>query len=215
MAKYFRFFPKTSYTLANNATSVDTITNLMTRFNFDEKFKENTAAYYNYSVKDGETPEMIADKVYGSSEKHWIILNYNDIKHPQFDWILDSNSLNNFIEKKYVVNANTQAGQTGLEWAKQNTYGYYNKKTTYNDKLNKVITIEDIQIDANTYANTQVSSTNTYTLADNNRIRIETLKYSKSYFDYEQDKNEEKRQIKLLKADFVSSVEEELRRVVQ
>jgi hypothetical protein len=214
MAKYFNFFPTTAYTLANNSTSVEVVTNLMTRFNFDPAFKQNSSVYYDYRIKDGETPEIIADKIYGSSEKHWVILNYNDIQHPQFDWLMDTNSLYLYIDKKYEPRANSQMGQTGMDWASTNVYSYYNKKTTINDKTNKVILVEDIAIDANTYANTATSSTNSYTLQDGNRIRIETVKYFKTHYEYEVDKNEEKRTIKILRSEFIAEVENELRRVV-
>lgn len=213
MAKYFKYFPKTIYTLANNATSVESVTNIMTRVNFDETFINNSAVYYNYRIKDGETPEMLADMIYGSSEKHWIILNYNKIYHPQFDWVLDTNAFNSYVEGKYISRANTQIGQTGIEWAKQNVYGYYNKTTQTNVKLNKEISVDIVKIDANTYANTASSTTNTLTLQDGNIIKIDTIKYSKSYLEYEDELNEEKRIIKILKPEFAPVAEEELRRV--
>jgi hypothetical protein len=214
MAKYFNYFPKTIYTLANNSTSVESITNIMARFNFDKTFVENSAVFYNYRIKDGETPEMIADKVYGSSEKHWIILNYNNIMHPQMDWVLDTNAFNRYVEDKYVSRANTQIGQTGIQWAKQNDYAYYNKITQTNVRLNKEISVDIVQLDANTYANTATSSTNTLTLQDGNIIRIDTLKYSTTYLQYEDELNESKRNIKVLKPEFSSVAEEELRRVI-
>ena len=213
MAKYFKYFPKTVYTLANNATSVDSVTNIMTRVNFDETFVNNSAVYYNYRIKDGETPEMLADKIYGSSEKHWIILNYNKIYHPQFDWVLGTNAFNSFVEEKYISRANTQIGQTGIEWAKQNVYGYYNKTIQSNVKLNREISVDITQIDANTYANTATSTTNTLTLQDGNIIKIDTIKYTKSYLEHEDELNEQKRIIKILKPEFTSAVEDELKRV--
>ena len=127
-------------------------------------------------------------------------------------YMVDATVLNKFIESKYVVNANTQAGQTGTQWAKENVYGYFNRITQTNDKLNTVISIDEIQLDANTYANTATSSTNTYTLQDGNRVRIETVKFQKSYFEYEDDLNEEKRLIKIVKPEFVADIEEEFRK---
>jgi hypothetical protein len=212
MAKYFKLFPKTFYTLANNATSVETVTNVIARYNFDDAFKNNSAVYYNYRVRDGETPEIIADKLYGSSEKHWVILSYNDIYHPQFDWVLESASLNRFIENKYLPSANTLAGQTGTQWANANVYGYFNKITQTNTKVNKVVSVEDIQLDANTYANTATATTNTYTLQDNNIIKIDTVKYTKTYFEYEEELNESKRIIKVVKPEFVADIEDSLRK---
>jgi hypothetical protein len=213
MAKYFKYFPKTIYTLKDNATSVDSVTNIMTRFNFDKTFSENSAIFYNYRVKDGETPEMLADKIYGSSEKHWIILNFNNIFHPQLDWVLDSNAFNRYVNEKYSSRANTQIGQTGLEWAKENVYGYYNKTTQISVSLNRELAVDIVELDANTYANTATSTTNTITLQDGNQIRIDTIKYSKTYLEYEDEKNEEKRIIKILKPEFSASAEDELRKV--
>lgn len=215
MAKYFKYFPKTIYTLANNATSVDTVTNLITRFNFDSEFVKNSAAFYSYRVKDGETPEIIADKVYGSSEKHWVILNYNNIVHPQFDWVLDSNSFNSYIEKKYKSRANSIISQTGTQWAKQTVHSYYNRTTQTSVKLNKVLSVEEVEIDANTYANTESSTSSTFTLQDGAIIKIDTLKHFKTYLEYEDDLNESKRTIKLMKPEFVSVVEDELKRIVK
>jgi hypothetical protein len=51
-------------------------------------------------------------------------------------------------------------------------------------------------------------------LADSKIITIAVSKESQSYYDYEMELNESKRKIKLLKPDFVSSVEQEFRRVI-
>ncbi len=77
MAKYFNYFPKTIYNL-DNSGSLDSITNLTINFSFDKNILENAVLYYEYDVQDGETPEVVAHKVYGSSEKHWIILKMKD-----------------------------------------------------------------------------------------------------------------------------------------
>ena len=69
-----------------------------------------------------------------------------------------------------------------------------------------------LQIDANTYANVAATTSN-LTLDDGNSITITTTKETKSYYDYEIEENEAKRTIKLLKPEFVSSIEEELRNV--
>lgn len=211
MAKYFSYFPKTYYTLENNSRSVDVVTNVMSRFTFNEAFKNNTAVYYNYRIKDGETPEMIANKIYGSSEKHWIILNYNDIVHPQFDWPLSTRAFNKFVDKKYSAEANTQLNETGLSWSNENIYAQYITITQYNDRTQEKLTENIIQIDSSVYANTDISVVETYNLQDGNRIRNETVKSEKTYYQHEEDENEKKRLIKLLKPEFVDAVEQEFR----
>ena len=71
-----------------------------------------------------------------------------------------------------------------------------------------------IELDANTYANVATSSA-TYTLADGTTT-VETItKEKQTYYDYEMEVNEAKRDIKLLKNDFVSIVEKEFRKVIK
>jgi hypothetical protein len=69
-----------------------------------------------------------------------------------------------------------------------------------------------VQVDANTYANVSVSSSNV-TLNDGNQITISTTKESKTYYDYELEENENKRQIKILRPEFVFGLEQELKNV--
>lgn len=213
MAKYFNYFLKTVYFLDDDKTSLDVVTNLTTKFKFDNTFKENTVVYYDYVVNDGETPEIIADKIYGSSERHWIILALNDIVHPQFDWPLEQKSLIKFIDKKYKDRANTANGQTGLSWSQSNYKDYFITETITDLNTNST-TIYVNEITAQSYANTTDTATN-YTLSDGTNVNISKVKSRKSYYDYEIDNNESKRNIKLLKNEFISLIEEEFKNIIQ
>jgi hypothetical protein len=212
MAKYFNYFPKTYYTNSNTASTLDSVTNILSKFKFQSEFKNNSVVYYEYDISDGETPEMLAHKFYGSSEKHWIILALNDIVNPQMDWPLEQKSLINFIDKKYESIANTLSGQTGLEWATENIHSYYKIERRTNISLGTYIE-EKIQIDANTYANV-VSSTSNYTLSDNSVMKKDITKTLLTYLEYEFENNDSKRTIKILKPEFSGSVEQEFRRVI-
>lgn len=211
MAKYFTLFPKTYY-LANDDVLVY-LTKLNTRFAFEETFKENTSLYYNYSVTDADTPESIAYKLYGSPERHWMILLLNDIVDPMYDWPLNQRSLIKYIESKYSANANTANGQTGIEWSQANTKEYY-KVLTKTDILSNTVVIEKFQVDANTYANVTVETALT-TLADGSQVSLVTSKETKTYYDYEIQVNEAKRTIKILKPEFASAVDEEFNKVIR
>jgi hypothetical protein len=101
MAKFFNYFPKTVYTANTNSSGLDTVTNIISRFGFEQKLKDNSAAFYKYSIQDSDTPEIIAHKFYENSERHWIVLMFNDILDPQFDWPLDYKTLISFIDEKY------------------------------------------------------------------------------------------------------------------
>ena len=108
MPKYFNYFPKTVYSNGINPTSVDVITNIMSKFAFESTFKNNTVVFYEYVITDGETPESIAHKIYGDSEKHWIILTLNDIYNPQTEWPLEQRTFIRYINKKILRSGKCQ-----------------------------------------------------------------------------------------------------------
>jgi hypothetical protein len=211
MAKYFSKFPKTYYSLENTPYNLDVVTNIISRFSFEQSFKDNTSIYEKYNVQESDTPEIIASKIYDSPERHWIVLMMNDIVDAQYDWPLEYRTLTAFINDKYTANANTAAGQTGLMWSQENTHSYYSveKRTTIRTGD---FSEKKVRVDANTYANVVISSTNKI-LSDGNEIKIDTSKESISYYTYEIDENESKRQIKILKPEFAYALEQELKAV--
>jgi hypothetical protein len=220
MADYFNNFPLTFYSSgANNVTSVDTVTNIIARFGFESTLKENSSAFYPYFIKDSDTPEIIATKIYNNPERHWIVLMFNDIMDPQYEWPLSYEVFNEYVDKKYSgpSYANNSISGAGLSWAKSgvNVQAYYKIVTrTSNRKTpeNKTIT-ERIQLDANTYANV-ITSTATYTLSTGEIITETITKETKTYYQYENDINDEKRKIKILKPEFVSQVMKEFKSVI-
>lgn len=214
MAKYFNYFPQVPYTSTTQGPGVDTVTNIISRFSFEKELKENTNAFYKYTIKDSDTPEIIAHKFYGHSERHWIVLMFNDIIDPQFDWPLQYKSFIDFVSEKYSANgaANTTV-QTGLEWAQDvnNVQSYHKIITRTSSDGTKIE--EKIEVDANTYVNVGASET-AYTLSDGSSITETISTSTKTWYDYENELNEAKREIKLLKTDFISAVEKEFKRVI-
>jgi hypothetical protein len=216
MAKFFNYYPKTYYTSNNNSSSLDTVTNIVARFGFEDKLKENSSAFYKYSIKDSDTPEIIADKFYGNVERHWIVLLFNDIIDPQYNWPLDSRTLIKYIDKKYSANqyadtANTSV--TGISWAQNISHVQAYYKIITRTSADGTDIVEKITVDANTYANIAATSIS-YTLNNASSITQTVSKTSQTYYDYELELNEAKREIKLLKGDFVSEVEKEFKRVI-
>ena len=55
------------------------VTNLLRRVALRQKVSADVLVFDYYDVKDGETPEIIAHKLYGDSELHWVILLINNI----------------------------------------------------------------------------------------------------------------------------------------
>ena len=216
MAKFFNYYPKTFYTSNNNSTGIDTVTNIIARFAFEKSLKENSSAFYKYTIKDSDTPEIIAHKFYDHSERHWIVLLFNDIIDPQYDWPLQSDTLIDYINTKYstVEYANTaNTLVTGLSWAQNISHVQAYYKIITRTSADGTDIVEKITVDANTYANIAATSIS-YTLNNASSITQTVSKTTQTYYDYELELNEAKREIKLLKGDFVSEVEKEFKRVI-
>lgn len=211
MAGYFSRFPKLFFSI-NDGQTVDRVTNIMSKFSLNESIKENTAVYYEYDVNESDTPEIVAHKMYGSAQRQWIVLMMNNIVDPQYDWPLTTITLNNFIDAKYsnTQYANSNTSGAGLSYASSNIHSYYKIITTTIPNGSKIT--NEYQVDANTYANVTVSSSSV-TLQDNNVITISTTKTTKTYYEHETGINESKRKIKLLKPEFVVTLEDEIKRV--
>jgi len=216
MSKFFNYYPKTFYTSNNNSAGIDTVTNIIARFAFEKSLKENSSAFYKYTIKDSDTPEIIAHKFYDHSERHWIVLLFNDIIDPQYDWPLQSDTLIDYINTKYstVEYANTaNTLVTGLSWAQNISHVQAYYKIITRTSADGTDIVEKITVDANTYANIAATSIS-YTLNNASSITQTVSKTTQTYYDYELELNEAKREIKLLKGDFVSEVEKEFKRVI-
>jgi hypothetical protein len=221
MAKYFNYFPRTLYSLEDKGTKLDSITNVIARFGFEDQLKENSAAYYKYQIKESDTPEIIASKFYDSSERHWIVLLFNNILDPQWDWPLNDRTFNQYVNSKYSTSEYADTANTsvsGLSWSRNinnEPKAYFKVITT--TTLEKT-TIEKLEVDSNTYSNNiimQNGTNETYQLNDGTSVNIKITKEKQTYFDYEKELNESKREIKLLKKEFVSAVEKEFKKIIK
>jgi hypothetical protein len=62
------------------------VTDIFKRFKFLNNFKEDVRFYQSYYVQDNETPEQLAFRFYESVDWWWLILLFNEILDPFYDW---------------------------------------------------------------------------------------------------------------------------------
>jgi hypothetical protein len=98
---YFNKFPIISYD-ATGDKNFKQIRDITTRIKFKNAIQKNTALFAKYDIKDGETPEEISFREYGDPTLHWVILVFNDILDPRYDWPLSQRDLNKFVKDKYT-----------------------------------------------------------------------------------------------------------------
>jgi len=98
---YFANFPIIAYDSVGNG-DFKLVTNLLKRVALRTKVRTNTLLYDTYDVKDGETPEIIADKLYDDPQLHWIVLFVNNITDRYHQWPMASIQFNQFVNDKYT-----------------------------------------------------------------------------------------------------------------
>ena len=98
---YFRNFPTIIYDSVGDGEFKD-VTNLLRRVGVRAKVKTNTLLYDTYDVKEGETPEMVANKLYGDPELHWVILLINDITDRYHQWPMTTPQFQAYVQDKYA-----------------------------------------------------------------------------------------------------------------
>ena len=97
---YFESFPKIFYDSVGQGNP-KVVTNLLRRVAIRAKVKTNTMLYDTYDVKSGETPEIIADKLYQDPELHWIVMLVNNITDRYHQWPMKEQQFNTFLNEKY------------------------------------------------------------------------------------------------------------------
>jgi hypothetical protein len=102
---YFEQFPTIVYDAEKEGVYKD-VKNLLRRVGLRAKVRTNVLLYDTYDVKNGDTPESLAFKLYDDPELHWVILLINNITDRYHDWPMTESQFLQFIKDKYSdVNA--------------------------------------------------------------------------------------------------------------
>ena len=97
---YFTSFPKIPYDSVGNG-EYKFVTNLLKRVALRSKVRTNTLLFDTYDVANGETPEMIANKLYGDPNLHWVVLYVNNVTDRYHQWPMSESQFNAFLNEKY------------------------------------------------------------------------------------------------------------------
>ncbi len=207
---YFKTLPKIITPDQNGYPIL--MTNLLARASIVQELLNNPMQFYEYAIQEGDTPEIVADKYYGDPFKYWIVLFSNQILDPVWDWPMPYNSFLEYIDTKYATEAE-DAEKTPFEYVNTTVYEY-KKIITTTDVYTGIETVKEVSITQDDY-NTLTESTETYDIpsppvANGTRCVVATTKKIVTLYDYEEDLNETRRQIKLLNNDFASEIEQQL-----
>jgi len=188
MSNYFSYFPTTPHDLTNIGQTVE-LTNIIRRFKIKSTVLTDTRVYYDYEIQAGERPDTIADKFYNDSGYAWLILMFNEIVDPVFGWPIFNYDFEQYIKGKYG----------SIPAAKATTHEYRkiltNKSVRYDGSI---VPKRTVVVDSTTYSSLSESSRELYTK-----------------YDWEVEKNEEKRRIKILNERYLSSVRKQVKNILK
>lgn len=191
---YFRYVPNFEYVnrLKDNKTISAYIQtkNLFKRGVLREDIFADLSYFTKYTVVGDERPDNVAFKAYGSQYYDWVVLLSNNIINFQDEWPLTQKSFESYLDTKYV---------TQQKLFEVNHY----KTIEVKDLSGFTIVPEGLVVNKNfsfTYHDTKIGVELTKT-----GITQEFTNY-----DYEVAKEDEKRNIFLLKPEYVNIVERNL-----
>ena len=194
---YFNEFPNISYLsrLPNASTNEDYITvkNLFKRAKIRSDVINVITAFDYYQITDDQRPEVVASKLYGDPELDWVILITNNITNVRNQWPLSNNDLYNYMIDKY-----------GSDAALTDVHHY--ETTEIKDQYDRLVIGSGFEVDED--------FTISYTTFDNIAITANPVKAVTNY-EYEVGINEDKRQIRVLKPQFLSVVITDMRNIMK
>jgi hypothetical protein len=92
----FESFPRINYTLDDGET-IQVVVDIFKRAVLSKEFQENNSYFEKYEILDGETPENVAFRFYGTQDLYWLILLTNNIVDPRYEWPLSEQNLIKFV----------------------------------------------------------------------------------------------------------------------
>lgn len=98
---FFRQFPKTTFDFTGQG--VDTkIIDIFRFVKVDDAFLDDTSAYTYYQINNGDRPDIVSHKLYGTSEYYWTFFIINEhLKNGLASWPMNSVEFDTFIEQQY------------------------------------------------------------------------------------------------------------------
>ena len=186
MSEFFQHYPQISYNISGTKPAkLKTVINLMEKAKLKGLVADDIVAYFPYSIMEGERPDHVSKKIYGNVKYTWLIFFINEISDPVYDSPLGTREFGAYVKNKYG----------SLATAKNSIHQYEKILRTRVEATGTTDAIPEarIEIDETTY--------------DTLAIAARNIKYC---YDWEVDRNEAKRDIKLIDRNFVADILTEL-----
>ena len=231
--KYFRYFPNLEYDLDDNgdvrlAKDLFRISKLVTNS------KDNISFYREYTIQDGERPDHVSNSLYGTVDYYWTLFLVNDhIKNVYHDWPKSRQAFDEYLEHKYTtkyLGVNTydffdkfevgetlqglQSGATAKVVSKNTSLGWIEIDSVSgtfraNEIVRGLISQDFVTINGQGEFK---DAAHHYEDGDGNYVERSTPNAAiVTNADYEFQKNEDKREIRVIRPEFVGRIAKQFR----
>jgi len=200
MAKpYFSQIPNLAYVDRTKGektiSAFKNVKNLFKRAQLREDIFSDLTYFTKYKIIGDERPDNVAEKYYEDPTLDWIVLLSNNITNIQTEWPLNEYSYNNFLIDKY-----------GTEEKLQETHHY--ECTGVKNSIGGIIVEEGLHVPVG-FAVTYFD----YVLSSN--VSATNLTKEVSNFEYENNIQDAKRNIFILKPEYLSVVFNDLENIME
>ena len=191
---YFRQLPILDYpSLANDRQSVydyKKVRNIFKRGVLRDDVLDNYIGFEAYSIQGNERPDTVAEKFYNDPELDWIILLTNNITRVRDQWPMSENDFYTYSNEKYT--------------SEELSYIHHYETREILDGQGRLIQPEGLWVD----------SDHSVSWLENGVLKTRTSIKSFTYLQHEMDLNDKKRNISLLKQEFISMVLEDTKEIM-
>ena len=182
MSEFFQHYPQINYDISGlKPIKTKKAINIMIRSKIKSMVLDNIVAYFPYTIPEAERPDITAYKEYGDVKYTWLIFLINDIHDPIYQWPLNAREFGAYIKNKYGT----------LSYAQSTVHHY---EQTIRERVEATSTSEPFS-----KATIEVDLTTYNTLAVGSRRIV-------YYYDWETERNEDKRNIKLIDKNYVTDI---------
>ena len=98
---YFAQFPKLQYDIKGDG-NVNVIPDIFRRIKLKNKIRDNLVILDKYDLTDGEKPEDVAFKIYGSVDYYWVVLLVNNVVDRYYDWPMGFQEFEDYVNDNYA-----------------------------------------------------------------------------------------------------------------
>lgn len=217
---YFSNFGQILYTLDDKLVDFKSVTNIFTKVKFVKEILNNSQLFYQYDMNEGDTPEIIAHKLYDDPNRYWMVMFANEYIDPYYDVPLKYQAFDNYLTDKYGSIANAQSqihhhekqvtvttnknGSIDSQMYITELTPYYYDNATNSIQPNTLASIDTPIITIDTTSTLIPDSDGI-----NVNITVLTNHVAVTSYDYEVSVNENKRKINVVDASYAGRIESE------